>query len=252
LDLSKAVWDAMGKRVIPVASETEEAKERRRREKEAERARKEAEREAAYVAETGDSRGFLGFVKAGERLLTAEELRAQQLVKLGFAADVARKAAEASNLNSVEDSIALAQSIAIQLQEGEKKAADKRLAQQQQQQQQQQAKREKSAANAPADASSVSPTGADIKSFLFKDAGASGAAATASNEEGAGQGSREAGEGGGGGGGGSAAFLEAVASGSSTQMPRRPVAAVHPHAPIVIPPPPPLPHLLIPQVVFSV
>ena len=50
LDLSKAEWDAMGKRIVPVASETEEAKERRRRKKEAEKAQKEALREQQYIA----------------------------------------------------------------------------------------------------------------------------------------------------------------------------------------------------------
>ena len=42
LDLNRAEWNAMGQRIVPVASEHEDAREKRLREKEAKKAQKEA------------------------------------------------------------------------------------------------------------------------------------------------------------------------------------------------------------------
>ena len=54
LDLNRAEWNAMGQRIVPVASEHEDAREKRLREKEAKKAQKEAAREQEYIAATGD------------------------------------------------------------------------------------------------------------------------------------------------------------------------------------------------------
>ena len=190
LDLNRAEWNAMGQRIVPVASEHEDAREKRLREKEAKKAQKEAAREQEYIAATGDERGFQGFVLAGQREMTAVEIMAQQLTKLGFAADVALITAKASEGRSLEDTLELAQTIGRELEESnarkveelERKKAERRAAQEARIQ----ADKESAAITAKAS------EGAEmLKDFLFKDAAAAESAGEAAGDAGVTAGSND-------------------------------------------------------------
>ena len=62
-----------------------------------------------HFAATGDTRGFEGFVKVGQREMTRVELTQEKLCKMGFATDVALATAKAAEGLSVEDCVELAQ-----------------------------------------------------------------------------------------------------------------------------------------------
>lgn len=95
VDVSKAAWDAMGRRILPTTIERDGKEERREKRKEEKRDKKFLEAEAKYVLETGDKHGLAGFIKVGHKAVEASSVETEtflvrELVRMGFDKDAGR------------------------------------------------------------------------------------------------------------------------------------------------------------------